>query len=149
MCSQLSTRYKYPCPLFASAPVPPSQVWPVTVRPTGLGCTKSLSGESRLCLTATSLILVRVTACSDLPSLTIPLLSVRRFGHLDGSFYLELGRSAPNGPGEIWMGARDQGDDELKGVAVSPSCASPQDPDFLSALHREPGSRPSHSRGGY
>nr|XP_040043171.1 insulin receptor substrate 2-B-like isoform X2 [Gasterosteus aculeatus aculeatus] len=85
------------------------EVWPVTVRPTGLGCTKSLSGESRLCLTATSLILVRVTACSDLPSLTIPLLSVRRFGHLDGSFYLELGRSAPNGPGEIWMGARDQG----------------------------------------
>ncbi|KAL6115282.1 irs1 [Pungitius sinensis] len=85
------------------------EVWPVTVRPTGLGCTKSLAGESRLCLTAASLVLVRVTACGDLPSLTIPLLSVRRFGHLDGSFYLELGRSAPNGPGEIWMGARDQG----------------------------------------
>ncbi|XP_029305718.1 insulin receptor substrate 1-like [Cottoperca gobio] len=85
------------------------EVWPVTVKPRGLGCSKSLVGESRLCLTATSLILVRVAACSDLPSVTIPLLSVRRFGHLDGSFFLELGRTAPNGPGEIWMEARDQG----------------------------------------
>ncbi|XP_068575752.1 insulin receptor substrate 1-like [Cebidichthys violaceus] len=85
------------------------EVWPITVTPIGLGCSKSLAGESRLCLTATSLVLVRVTAGSNLSSVTIPLLSVRRFGHLDGSFYLELGRSAPNGPGEIWMRARDQG----------------------------------------
>ncbi|KAF1371853.1 hypothetical protein PFLUV_G00273670 [Perca fluviatilis] len=85
------------------------EVWPVTVKPRGLGYSKSLLGESRLCLTATSLTLVRVAACSDLPSVTIPLLSVRRFGHLDGSFFLELGRSALNGPGEIWMEARDQG----------------------------------------
>lgn len=85
------------------------EVWAVTVKPRGLGCSKSLAGESHLCLTAASLILVRVGACSDLPSVTIPLLSVRRFGHLDGSFFLELGRSAPNGPGEIWMEARSQG----------------------------------------
>ncbi|XP_044044520.1 insulin receptor substrate 2-like isoform X2 [Siniperca chuatsi] len=89
------------------------EVWPVTVKPRGLGCSKSLAGESRLCLTATSLILVRVSACRDFPSVTIPLLSVRRFGHLDGSFFLELGRSAPNGPGEIWMEARDQGNPAL------------------------------------
>ncbi|XP_034533588.1 insulin receptor substrate 1-like [Notolabrus celidotus] len=85
------------------------EVWPVTVKPQGLGSAKSLVGESRLCLTATSLILIRVSACNDLPSVTIPLLSVRRFGHLDGSFFLELGRSAPNGPGEIWMEAKDRG----------------------------------------
>ncbi|XP_026157421.1 insulin receptor substrate 2-B-like [Mastacembelus armatus] len=85
------------------------EVWPVTVKPRGLGRSKSLAGETRLCLTATSLILVRVGACSDLPSVTIPLLSVRCFGRLDGLFFLELGRSAPNGPGEIWMEARDQG----------------------------------------
>ncbi|XP_071320651.1 insulin receptor substrate 2-B-like isoform X2 [Trachinotus anak] len=85
------------------------EVWPVSVKPRGLGRSKSLTGETRLCLTATSLILVRMGACSDLPSVTIPLLSVRRFGHLDGSFFLELGRSAPDGPGEIWMEARDQG----------------------------------------
>ncbi|XP_041637436.1 insulin receptor substrate 2-A-like isoform X2 [Cheilinus undulatus] len=84
------------------------EAWPVTVKPRGLGCSKSLAGESRLCLTVTSLILIKVGACCDLPSVTIPLLSVRRFGHLDGSFFLELGRSAPNGPGEIWMEAREQ-----------------------------------------
>ncbi|XP_029369483.1 insulin receptor substrate 2-B-like, partial [Echeneis naucrates] len=83
------------------------EVWPVSVKPKGLGRSKSLTGETRLCLTATSLILVRL-ATSDSPSVTIPLLSVRRFGHLDGSFFLELGRSAPDGPGEIWMEARDQ-----------------------------------------
>ncbi|KAK2856947.1 hypothetical protein Q5P01_005682 [Channa striata] len=84
------------------------EVWPVMVKPRGLGHSKCLAGETRLCLTATSLILVRVSACNSLPSITIPLLSVRRFGHLDGLFFLELGRSAPNGPGEIWMEARDQ-----------------------------------------
>lgn len=80
------------------------QVWPVTVKARGLGRSKSLAGDARLCLTATSLVLVRL--CS---SVTVPLLSVRRFGHLDGAFFLELGRSAPNGPGEIWMEAGDQG----------------------------------------
>ncbi|XP_061571908.1 insulin receptor substrate 2-A-like [Cololabis saira] len=85
------------------------EVWPVTVKPRGLGSSKPLTGENRLCLTATSLVLVRLGASNDLPSVTIPLLSVRRFGHLDGSFFLELGRSAPNGPGEIWMEARQQG----------------------------------------
>uniref|UniRef100_A0AAQ5XLQ8 Uncharacterized protein n=1 Tax=Amphiprion ocellaris TaxID=80972 RepID=A0AAQ5XLQ8_AMPOC len=89
------------------------EVWPVTVKPRGLGSSKSLTGESRLCLTAASLILVRVSAGSELPSVTIPLLSVRRFGHWDGLFFLELGRSAPNGPGEIWMEAKDQGDPAL------------------------------------
>lgn len=86
------------------------EVWPVTVKPRGLGCSKSLTGESRLCLTVSSLILVKVGVSSDLPSVTIPLLSVRRFGHLDGSFYLELGRSAPSGAGEVWMEAKDQDD---------------------------------------
>ncbi|XP_053273349.1 insulin receptor substrate 1 [Pleuronectes platessa] len=86
------------------------EVWPVSVKPRGLGRSKSLGGETRLCLTASSLILVKLGAISHLPSVTIPLLSVRRFGHLDGSFYLELGRSAPDGPGEIWMEAGDQGD---------------------------------------
>ncbi|XP_077426081.1 uncharacterized protein LOC144054699 isoform X1 [Vanacampus margaritifer] len=84
------------------------EVWPVSVSPQGLGRSKSLAGELRLCLTATSLILVRAGACSDLPSVTIPLLAVRRFGHLEGSFFLELGRSSPVGPGELWFEAKDQ-----------------------------------------
>lgn len=80
------------------------------VKSRGLGCSSSLSGDSQLCLTASSLILVRLSTSSYLPPVDIPLLSVRRFGHSDGSFFLELGRSAPHGPGEIWMEVRDQGD---------------------------------------
>nr|XP_057907473.1 insulin receptor substrate 2-like isoform X2 [Doryrhamphus excisus] len=86
-----------------------TEVWQVSVKPRGLGRSKCLAGELRLCLTATSLILAQVGACCDLPSITIPLLSVRRFGHLDGSFFFELGRSVPIGPGEIWVEAKDQG----------------------------------------
>ncbi|XP_061632196.1 insulin receptor substrate 1-like [Phyllopteryx taeniolatus] len=85
------------------------EVWPVSVKAgLGLGRSKTLAGELRLCLTATSLILIPVGACPDLPSVTIPLPGIRRFGHLDGSFFLELGRTAPIGPGEIWFEARDQ-----------------------------------------
>ena len=89
---------------------PLGQVWPVMVKSKGLGCSRALSGESLLCLTASSLLLYRVGTSGKLPSISIPLLIVRRFGHLDGSFFMELGRSAPTGPGEIWMEARDQGD---------------------------------------
>ncbi|XP_077566076.1 uncharacterized protein LOC144181435 isoform X1 [Stigmatopora nigra] len=84
------------------------EVWSVSAKPRGLGRSKSMAGALHLCLTSTSLILVRVSASVDLPSVTIPLLGVRRFGHLDGSFFLELGRSAPIGPGEIWFEAKDQ-----------------------------------------
>ncbi|XP_054630545.1 insulin receptor substrate 2-B-like isoform X2 [Dunckerocampus dactyliophorus] len=85
------------------------EVWPVSVKPRGLGRSKCLAGDLHLCLTATCLVLVQVAACCDSPPITIPLLSVRRFGHLDGSFFLELGRSVPIGPGEIWLEAKDRG----------------------------------------
>ncbi|XP_059905017.1 insulin receptor substrate 2-like [Gadus macrocephalus] len=88
------------------------EVWLVTVKPRGLGRTKSLAGETRLCLSADSLVLVRGSAAGwpRLPGVTLPLLSVRRYGHRDGMFFLELGRSAPYGPGEVWMEAVDQAD---------------------------------------
>ncbi|MEQ2208880.1 hypothetical protein XENOCAPTIV_018170 [Xenoophorus captivus] len=85
------------------------EVWPIIVKARGLGSSKLLTGENRLCLTASTLVLVRLGSGNDLPSVTIPLLSVRRFGHLDGFFFLELGRSAPHGPGEIWMEAKKEG----------------------------------------
>ncbi|XP_038154852.1 insulin receptor substrate 1-like [Cyprinodon tularosa] len=86
------------------------EVWSVMVKPRGLGSSKPFTGENRLCLTPSTLVFVRLGSNNDLPSVTIPLLSVRRFGHLDGFFYLELGRLAPHGPGEIWMEARHGGD---------------------------------------
>ncbi|CAJ1086972.1 insulin receptor substrate 1-like [Xyrichtys novacula] len=85
------------------------EVWRVTIKPRGLGVCKSLVGENRLCLTASALILIRVGVSSNLPSVSIPLLTVRRFGHLEGLFFMELGRSAPTGAGEIWMETKDRG----------------------------------------
>ncbi|XP_061683174.1 insulin receptor substrate 2-B-like [Syngnathoides biaculeatus] len=106
------------------------EVWPVSVKPgLGLGRSKTLGGELRLCLTATSLILIPVGACPDLPSVTIPLPGIRRFGHLDGSFFLELGRSAPIGPGEIWFEARDQAQ-HIHEVVRDTVCAMRAFPDF-------------------
>lgn len=105
--------YSFPsvcCPLYSFYSL--LKVWPVTVKARGLACTMSLTGESQLCLTAVSLILVRGNGFLDLPLATIPLLTVRCFGHLNFSFFVELGRSAPDGPGEIWMEARDQGNKE-------------------------------------
>ncbi|CAL8289397.1 unnamed protein product [Lota lota] len=91
-----------------------TEVWLVTVQPRGLGRTKSLAGEMRLCLSADSLVLVRGWGgWLRLPAVTLPLLSVRCYGHRDGMFFLELGRSAPHGPGEVWMEVKDQVDRSL------------------------------------
>ncbi|XP_032965772.1 insulin receptor substrate 1-like [Rhinolophus ferrumequinum] len=97
--------------------LPPFQdVWPVTLRPKGLGRTRGLgSGGYRLCLGSGVLSLLREprgrgsrdTQASPPPALRLSLLSVRRCGHADSFFFLELGRSAPTGPGELWLQAPD------------------------------------------
>lgn len=106
------------------------QVWPVTVKPKGLGRSKALAGELLLCLTASALVLVRVGHDFDLPSVTLPLLTVRCFGHLDGSFFLELGRSAPHGPGEIWMEPKDEAAQQIHEVVREVVRALRVIPDF-------------------
>ncbi|XP_019278315.1 insulin receptor substrate 1-like [Panthera pardus] len=95
---------------------PFQDVWPVTLRPKGLGGTRGLgSGSYRLCLGSGVLSLLRKpkgrgsrdTQASPPPALRLSLLSVRRCGHADSLFFLELGRSAPTGPGELWLQAPD------------------------------------------
>lgn len=95
---------------------PFQDVWPVTLRPKGLGRTRGLgSGGYRLCLGSGVLSLLREprgrgsrdTQASPPPALRLSLLSVRRCGHADSFFFLELGRSAPMGPGELWLQAPD------------------------------------------
>ncbi|CAL8283761.1 unnamed protein product [Gadus morhua 'NCC'] len=129
------------------------EVWLVTVKPRGLGRTKSLAGEMRLCLSADSLVLVRGSAAGwpRLPGVTLPLLSVRRYGHRDGMFFLELGRSAPYGPGEVWMEAVDQADLSLAQQvheAVREAVRAPQGPARLQALPRGLGHPDTKSPGG-
>ncbi|KAL6034925.1 hypothetical protein STEG23_029351 [Scotinomys teguina] len=95
---------------------PFQDVWPVTLRSKGLGQTRGLSsGSYRLCLGSGALSLLRKPGskgsrdnrASPPPALRLSLLSVRRCGHADSFFFLELGRSAPTGPGELWMQAPD------------------------------------------
>lgn len=88
----------------------------MTLRSKGLGRTRGLnSGSYRLCLGSGSLSLLRKPGskgsrdnrASPPPVLRLSLLSVRRCGHADSFFFLELGRSAPIGPGELWLQAPD------------------------------------------
>lgn len=88
----------------------------MTLRPKGLGRTRGLgSGRYRLCLGSGALSLLRKprktgsrdARASPPPALRLSLLSVRRCGHADSFFFLELGRSAPTGPGELWLQAPD------------------------------------------
>ncbi|XP_040271261.1 insulin receptor substrate 1-like [Bufo bufo] len=90
----------------ASWPGPPfREVWQVSLRPRGLGQTRNLSGVYRLCLTERTLSLLRLRC--DNPSVTLQLMNVRRCGHSDNYFFVEVGRSAITGPGELWMQVED------------------------------------------
>ncbi|GAB1290342.1 Insulin receptor substrate-3 [Apodemus speciosus] len=95
---------------------PFQDVWPVTLRSKGLGRARGLSsGSYRLCLGSGALSLLRKpgskgsrdSRATPTPVLRLSLLSVRRCGHADSFFFLELGRSAPLGPGELWLQAPD------------------------------------------
>ncbi|KAM4689958.1 insulin receptor substrate 1-like [Rhinophrynus dorsalis] len=81
------------------------EVWQVSLRPRGLGQTRNLSGIYRLCLTERTLSLLRLR--SENPSVTLQLMNVRRCGHSDNYFFVEVGRSAVTGPGELWMQVED------------------------------------------
>ncbi|XP_072006140.1 insulin receptor substrate 1-like isoform X2 [Engystomops pustulosus] len=90
----------------ATWPGPPfREVWQVNLRPRGLGQSRNLCGVYRLCLTERTLSLLRLR--SDTPSVTLQLMNVRRCGHSDNYFFVEVGRSAVTGPGELWMQVDD------------------------------------------
>ncbi|NXC49900.1 IRS2 protein, partial [Penelope pileata] len=81
------------------------EVWQVTLKPKGLGQSKNLTGVHRLCLSARTVGFVRLNC--ELPSVTLQLMNIRRCGHSDSFFFIEVGRSAATGPGELWMQADD------------------------------------------
>ncbi|XP_054978048.1 insulin receptor substrate 4 isoform X2 [Sorex araneus] len=81
-------------------------VWQVEVKPRGLGHRKELSGVFRLCLTDEEVVFVRLNA--EVASVVVQLLSIRRCGHTEQYFFLEVGRSTVTGPGELWMQVDDR-----------------------------------------
>ncbi|KAM6179184.1 insulin receptor substrate 2 [Erethizon dorsatum] len=81
------------------------EVWQVNLKPKGLGQSKNLTGVYRLCLSARSIGFVKLNC--EQPSVTLQLMNIRRCGHSDSFFFIEVGRSAATGPGELWMQADD------------------------------------------
>ncbi|XP_076679108.1 insulin receptor substrate 1 chico isoform X5 [Andrena cerasifolii] len=82
-------------------------VWQVTMQKKGLGERKNIHGPHRLCLTDRTLSLVKIGAEDNSDSLEFPLSCIRRCGHMERIFYMEVGRSAVTGGGELWMEAED------------------------------------------
>ncbi|CAI5793823.1 insulin receptor substrate 4 [Podarcis lilfordi] len=81
------------------------EVWQVNVKPKGLGQTKNLTGVYRLCLSTKAIHLVKLN--SEVPSVHLQLMNIRRCGHSENFFFIEVGRSASIGPGELWMQVDD------------------------------------------
>lgn len=81
------------------------EVWQVNVKPKGLGQTRNLMGVYRLCLSAKTIHLVKLN--SETPAVNLPLMNIRRCGHSESFFFIEVGRSSSIGPGEIWVQVED------------------------------------------
>ncbi|XP_017877178.1 insulin receptor substrate 1 isoform X3 [Ceratina calcarata] len=82
-------------------------VWQVTMQKKGLGERRNIHGPYRLCLTDRTLSLVKIGAKDNSDSTEFPLICIRRCGYMDRIFYMEVGRSAVTGGGELWMEAED------------------------------------------
>ncbi|XP_069603243.1 insulin receptor substrate 4 [Ranitomeya imitator] len=81
------------------------EVWQVTVKPRGLGQSKNLSGVYRLCLSRKAVHLVKPS--SDVACVHLLLMNIRRCGHSENYFFIEVGRSSSTGAGELWMQVDD------------------------------------------
>ncbi|CDQ87185.1 unnamed protein product [Oncorhynchus mykiss] len=81
------------------------EVWQVNLKSKGLGQTRNLTGVYRLCLSSRTISFVKLN--SDVASVSLQLMNIRRCGHSESFFFIEVGRSAATGPGELWMQADD------------------------------------------
>ncbi|XP_061430941.1 insulin receptor substrate 1-B-like isoform X3 [Lethenteron reissneri] len=82
-----------------------SEVWQVTLKPRGLGQSRNMCGVYRLCLSARTISFVKLNSVT--PDVALQLMNIRRCGHSENLFFIELGRSAVTGPGEFWMQVED------------------------------------------
>ncbi|XP_038642634.1 insulin receptor substrate 1-B-like [Scyliorhinus canicula] len=90
---------------YTTVPDPHFKVWQVNLRPRGLGQSRNMSGTYRLCLTDKTIDLVKLNP--DSAAVVLQLMNIRRCGHSENFFFVEVGRSAVTGPGEFWMQVED------------------------------------------
>ncbi len=81
------------------------EVWQVNLKSKGLGQSRNLTGVYRLCLSSRTISFVKLN--TEAASVNLHLMNIRRCGHSDSFFFIEVGRSASIGPGELWMQADD------------------------------------------
>ncbi|KAG7502779.1 insulin receptor substrate 2 [Solea senegalensis] len=81
------------------------EVWQVNLKSKGLGQSRNLTGVYRLCLSSRTISFVKLN--SEVASVILQLMNIRRCGHSDSFFFIEVGRSSATGPGELWMQADD------------------------------------------
>ncbi|XP_037101954.1 insulin receptor substrate 2-like [Syngnathus acus] len=81
------------------------EVWQVNLKSKGLGQVKNLTGVYRLCLSSRTISFVKLN--SETAAVCLQLMNIRRCGHSDSFFFIEVGRSAVTGAGEFWMQAED------------------------------------------
>ncbi|XP_051915134.1 insulin receptor substrate 2-like [Hippocampus zosterae] len=81
------------------------EVWQVNLKSKGLGQAKNLTGVYRLCLSSRTISFVKLN--SETAAVCLQLMNIRRCGHSDSFFFIEVGRSAVTGAGEFWMQAED------------------------------------------
>ena len=80
-------------------------VWDISIKEEGIAKGTSLIGDGQLAKNGTSLVFMKKT--SDDVIEEICLSSVRRSGQADSFLLLEIGRSHPIGPGELWIETQD------------------------------------------
>uniref|UniRef100_A0A1A7WTM8 Insulin receptor substrate 2 n=1 Tax=Iconisemion striatum TaxID=60296 RepID=A0A1A7WTM8_9TELE len=81
------------------------EVWQVNLKSKGLGQIKNFTGVYRLCLSSRTISFIKLN--SETAAVTLQLMNIRRCGHSDNFFFIEVGRSAVTGPGEFWMQVDD------------------------------------------
>ncbi|KAM9327809.1 insulin receptor substrate 2-like [Pholidichthys leucotaenia] len=81
------------------------EVWQVNLKSKGLGQVKNLTGVYRLCLSSRTISFVKLNC--ETAAVSLQLMNIRRCGHSDNFFFIEVGRSAVTGPGEFWMQVED------------------------------------------
>lgn len=94
-----------PAAAAAAAAAAYKEVWQVNLKAKGLGQVKNLVGVYRLCLSSRTISFVKLNA--ETAAVSLQLMNIRRCGHSDNFFFIEVGRSAVTGPGEFWMQAED------------------------------------------
>ncbi|XP_073990017.1 insulin receptor substrate 1 chico isoform X2 [Rhodnius prolixus] len=102
------------------------QVWQVTVLSKELGQRANILGPHRLCLTDQTLSLVKLSTThpDQVDAIKFSLQKIRRCGHVDSFFYMEVGQCTVTGAGNLWMQTEDNNIAENMHAIILKACGN-------------------------